>query len=104
MSKGLTKEQRRLLMEAARRYLKFIATSPTFIGLDMTNAMVGLGTAREYRPVEEADFMRVSLSWHDGPERPDTVYWWKLTKKGAAIVKVLAAAMTVEQIQKELDR
>jgi hypothetical protein len=103
MSKGLTIKQRRLLMEATRRYLKFIdMTGKTFPGLDMTNALAGLGTVKEYAPVEEAGFMRISLSYGDDPDNRNQVYWWKLTQKGAAIVKVLAAALTVEQIEKEL--
>jgi hypothetical protein len=104
-TKGLTIKQRRLLMEATRRYLNFReVTGNTFKGLDMTNALVGLGTVKEYAPVEEAGFMRISLSHSDNPDNRNQVYWWKLTTEGAAIVKVLAAALTVEQIEKELDR
>jgi hypothetical protein len=97
MSKRLTTKQRELLMEAARRYKQF-----TSDGESLTQAATGLGTVREYRPVEDAGLMRAVTQV--GKERPDTIYWWKLTPEGAAIVRVLISAMTLPQLLAEVER
>ena len=95
MSKALTREQRLLLLEAARRYKEFYKD-----GAPLTLVHTGLGTAKEYRPVEDADLMRVVPQ--AGKEKPNTLYWWKLTPKGAAIVRVIVSALTVSQICAEI--
>src|SRR5450830_900049 len=97
MPKALTREQRLLLLEAARRYKEF--DYGTGEGA-LINFYAGLGTVKEYRPVEDADLMRVVVQ--AGPEKPGTLYWWKLTTKGAAIVRVIVSALTVFQIVAEL--
>lgn len=95
MQRALTQEQRLLLLEAARRYKEFNHGAGT-----LTDALTGLGTAREYRPVEDADLMRVVTQ--AGREKPNALYWWKLTPRGAAIVRVIVSALTVPQICAEL--
>jgi hypothetical protein len=96
-NRALTKPQRLLLLEAARRYKEY---NPG--GDSLTDALSGLGTAREYKTVEDADLMRVCTQ--AGIDRPNTIYWWKLTPSGAAIVRILVSALSVDQIVTELKK
>ena len=92
MSKALTKNQRLLLMEAARRYLRFHK------GESLTEAWTGLGSVSTYKPAINAGFMRT----HDGKMDARISHWWILTEKGAAIVKILISSFTLGQIEDEL--
>ncbi len=90
--RGLTKRQRLLLLEAARRYMRFHK------GESLTQAWVGLGSVSTYRPALDADFMRTQ----NGKMEARISHWWVLTKKGAAIVKILISTFTLSQLEDEL--
>lgn len=90
MKRGLSKNQRILLLEAARRYVRF------HMGEPITQAWTGLGSASAYKPVYDAGYMKPV-----GALTPRAVNWWRLTAKGAAIVKVLTSSMTLSEIEKE---
>jgi hypothetical protein len=97
MSQRLTTKQRQLLMEAARRYKQFAKD-----GESLTQAQTGLGTVSQYKPVEDAGLMRACVNV-GSTDRRDTIFWWKLTPEGAAIVRVIVSAMTLPQIWAEVE-
>lgn len=89
----LTTAQKRLLMEATRRYLQFHPFSQGF-----TEAWTGLGTYTTYKPVYEAGLMVP----HDRKLTKRVKMWWVLTPKGAEIVKGIIAKAALENIYKTM--
>ena len=89
MKRGLSKNQRILLLEAARRYIRF------HMGEPITQAWTGLGSASAYKPVHDAGYMEPATGLN-----PRAATWWRLTEKGAAIVKVLTSSMTLGELEK----
>jgi len=93
--KGLTKRQRLLLLEAARRYLKFEKRD----GKSLADAWAGLGLWSSYKPAYEGGFM-VPIG---GRITKRITMWWLLTPTGAAVVKMLISTMTLQSIEAELE-
>lgn len=74
--KKLSRKQHELLVEALRRYTAFNK------GKSLTEAWTGLGYATDYMPVLKNGLMRRASNAY-----PRALSWWKLTDKGAEIVK-----------------
>jgi hypothetical protein len=67
----------RTLIEATRRYTRFHQ------GEDLLKAWTGLGTPPEYRQAVNDGYMEVL----HGKAKPRIASWYRLTEKGAKIVK-----------------
>ena len=74
---GLGRRQADILQEALCRYKLFHQ------GEELTTAWTGLGTATFYGPVAKGGYMEMV----HGPN-PGYDVWWRLTRKGAAIVQL----------------
>lgn len=75
----LGKKQLAILLEATRRYLAF--QDENFLK-PLHQAWTGLGTVTTYRSVHKAGLMTIATK-----PNPGYMTWWKLTSKGAAIVR-----------------
>ena len=81
----LTARQEQLLMEAARRW---IIIDDTHRAKGIRWAWTGLGSATYYKPVVDAGLMEIATR-----PNPGHLTWWRLTDKGAAIVRPLLDAV-----------
>lgn len=79
MDNNLTHNQRTLLLEAARRWLKAVQADKK---KNITDAWTGLGFRSEYKCVSDAGLMEDATNCP-----PMTQTWWKLTERGAQIVQ-----------------
>ena len=80
-----------LLCEALRRFSRFGHD----YGNKITMAWTGLGSASQYRAALDAGFMTYATS-----PNPGFMTWWKLTRKGARIVRAwLNAGHNAETIE-----
>jgi len=79
MDNNLTHNQRTLLLEAARRWLKAVQADKK---KNITDAWTGLGFRSEYKCVSDAGLMEDATNCP-----PMTQTWRKLTERGAQIVQ-----------------
>ncbi len=85
----LTKDQRWLLGEALRRFLRFGN------GKGITQAWTGLGSYSQYKSALDAGYMTYATK-----PNPGHMTWWKLSRRGALIVRRwINAGVTYQQIE-----
>lgn len=89
--KKLGKRQKRLLFEAARRYILFAPK-----GTALTDVETGVGLWYEYKTMFNAGLMTFTMYYDRAP------MWWKLTSHGARFVKKIIENNTIEEIQNKL--
>ena len=76
----LSNRQHALLVEALRRHTRF-NLKVDGLGMPLTEAWTGLGSATTYQPAVDAGLMVCATELN-----PGHTTWWKLTVKGALIV------------------
>lgn len=94
----MTTKQHDLLCEALRRFCRFAMLRDSKTVDALTTAWTGLGSARTYRPATDAGLMECATP--PLPDNPRHATWWRLTAKGANIVRPwLAAGFTYADIE-----
>lgn len=88
----LTKAQKAIMLEAARRYLEYYFDQP------IEDALAGLGTVSSYKCVQTAGLMKLL----DSASPHGIAGWWTLTPKGAKIVREIIRKCALIQFDKEL--
>jgi hypothetical protein len=89
----LGKRQKFIMLEAARRYLKFVVLRGQH--KNMTNSAIGLGTWTEYKSAFEAGLVKAYSSL-----RKNDIAWWTVTEKGAEIVNNIIHQAIIISYQK----
>lgn len=98
MPKPEITKKHELLIEALRRFSRFSMTQKGKGVESLTTEWTGLGSATEYKPVLDEGLMEIATK-----PNPGYATWWRLTPKGAKIVKHwLGQGHTYNSIEREL--